>query len=72
MHIESLVATCNRNAVALYDISTTSFKEVISKLKVIETPEKLVAGDDASIMQEQTLTSLAKSEHPKRQNRGLI
>jgi ankyrin repeat protein len=65
MHIESLVATCNRNTIALYDISTTSFKEIISRLKGIEMSPKPVPGDDASLMREQTFTSLAESEHPK-------
>ena len=65
MYIKSLVANCNRNTVALYDISTTSFKEIISRLKVIEMPQKSIPDDNASLLREQTFPSLAESEHPK-------
>jgi ankyrin repeat protein len=65
MHIESLVAACNKDTVALYDVSTMSFKEIISRLKAIEPPQKSVSGDDQSLMREQYFTSLAKVEHPE-------
>jgi len=62
MRIESLVATCNRNTLALYDVSTLSFEEIISKLDPMRISQTSNAGDGPDLTQSQGVPSLAKPE----------
>jgi ankyrin repeat protein len=56
LHIQSVVATCNENTIALYDLSTASFKEISSRLHALELAKTLGPGSHISCTEERTST----------------
>ena len=68
LYIESLVATCNRNTVNLYDLSTKSFEEVVSRLDSIENTRGFVPGNDIKVRSQED--SLCVTRHERLSTAG--